>query len=236
MYDSVRTFSSLGCRNYSFVSQASSQWPSLWAQSLAARMQRKLLPSDAPPGAATSCCSADHARLSIHSWSARRQVCFIHIWLFHAVATGLAVAADCRHLFALFSTVLPRFAVEAPARPTDTAANVEGGRQTPSYVSLSDKYAIVDAAGTQMLLEEGRWYTCNRLQVGVRLERNRVLLRLCSMLCAQFSCHCRLNQAAQSSLAEFLHPKKMAHFQVADHTWKMSLWRQRYWKSSRGRR
>ena len=56
-------------------------------------------------------------------------------------------------------------AVEAPTRPIDTAANPEGGKQTPSYVSLSDKYAIVDAAGTQMLLEEGRWYTCNRLQV-----------------------------------------------------------------------
>lgn len=58
-------------------------------------------------------------------------------------------------------------AVEAPTRPIDTASDVEGGKQTPSYVSLSDKYAIVDAAGTQMLLEEGRWYTCNRLQVHV---------------------------------------------------------------------
>ena len=152
--------------------------------------------------------------------------------LLYAVATGLAVEVKCRHSTAPFSW----FAVEAPARPTDTAANVEGGRQTPSYVSLSDKYAIVDAAGTQMLLEEGRWYTCNRLQVGARLERNRVLLSLCSLHCAQLSCHCRLNQAAQSSLAEFLHPKKMAHFQVADRTWKMSLSRQRSWKSSRGRR
>ncbi|KAL0024292.1 hypothetical protein WJX79_004828 [Trebouxia sp. C0005] len=67
--------------------------------------------------------------------------------------------------------------VEAPARPTDTAAKVEGGRQTPSYVSLSDKYAIVDAAGTQMLLEEGRWYTCNRLQAepGSTIKFGRVL-------------------------------------------------------------
>lgn len=59
------------------------------------------------------------------------------------------------------------FAVEAPSRAIDTASDAEGGKQTPSYVSLSDKYAIVDAAGTQMLLEEGRWYTCNRLQVRV---------------------------------------------------------------------
>jgi ribosomal protein L21 len=48
---------------------------------------------------------------------------------------------------------------------------------TPSYVSLSEKYAVVDAAGTQMLLEEGRWYTCNRLQAepGSTIEFGRVL-------------------------------------------------------------
>lgn len=201
-------------------------------------MQRKSLPSDAHPGAAKRCCSADHARLSIHSWSGRRQVCFMS-YLLHVSCHShrpdlLNQTADTQlHHFLQFPLW---FAVEAPARPTDTAANVEGGRQTPSYVSLSDKYAIVDAAGTQMLLEEGRWYTCNRLQVGVILERIRVLLSSCSMLCAQLSCHCRLNQAAQSSLVEFLHPKKMAHFQVADRTWKTSLLKQRSWKSSRGRR
>jgi len=219
VYDSVRTFSSLGCRNYSSVLQVFPQWPSLWAQSLAARMQRKSLPSDPHPGAATSCCSADHARLSIHSWSGRRQVCFMSYLLLvlcrsHRTCCRSRLQTPSCTIFCNTSW----FAVEAPARPTDTAANVEGGRQTPSYVSLSDKYAIVDAAGTQMLLEEGRWYTCNRLQVGVRLKRTRVLLSLCSLLCAQCSCHCRLNQAAQSSLAEFLHPKKMAHFQVADRT------------------
>lgn len=69
------------------------------------------------------------------------------------------------YLSVTFSQQQLLFAVEAPSRPTDTAS--EGGKQTPSYVSLSDKYAIVDAAGTQMLLEEGRWYTCNRLQVPV---------------------------------------------------------------------
>ncbi len=83
VYDSVQTFSSLGCRIYS-VSQTNSQWSLLWAQSLAARMQRKSLPSDTHPGAATSCCSADHARLSIHSWSGRRQVCFMS-YLLHVL-------------------------------------------------------------------------------------------------------------------------------------------------------
>ncbi|KAL3158327.1 hypothetical protein ABBQ38_010569 [Trebouxia sp. C0009 RCD-2024] len=66
--------------------------------------------------------------------------------------------------------------VEAPTRPNDTASS-KGGKQTPSYASLSDKYAIVDAAGTQMLLEEGRWYTCNRLQAepGSTIKFGRVL-------------------------------------------------------------
>ena len=35
----------------------------------------------------------------------------------------------------------------------------------PSYVSLSENYAVIDVGGTQHLVEEGRWYTCNRLNV-----------------------------------------------------------------------
>lgn len=84
---------------------------------------------------------------------------------------------QCRSRSVQHTQLVRAQTVEAPARPTDTAANVEGGRQTPSYVSLSDKYAIVDAAGTQMLLEEGRWYTCNRLQAepGSTIKFGRVL-------------------------------------------------------------
>ena len=59
---------------------------------------------------------------------------------------------------------LSSFAVEAPSRTAESSSASTSG-SAPSYVSLSDKYAIVDAAGTQLLLEEGRWYTCNRLQV-----------------------------------------------------------------------
>lgn len=44
-------------------------------------------------------------------------------------------------------------AVEAPIAPTSE----------PSYVTTSDKYAIIDVGGVQHLVEEGRWYTCNRL-------------------------------------------------------------------------
>ena len=35
----------------------------------------------------------------------------------------------------------------------------------PSYVSVSDNYAVIDVGGVQHLVEEGRWYTCNRLNV-----------------------------------------------------------------------
>lgn len=38
-------------------------------------------------------------------------------------------------------------------------------KPVPSYVSLSDNYAVIDVGGTQHLVEEGRWYTCNRLNV-----------------------------------------------------------------------
>lgn len=31
--------------------------------------------------------------------------------------------------------------------------------------AAADKYAVIDVGGTQHLVEEGRWYTCNRLQV-----------------------------------------------------------------------
>jgi hypothetical protein len=36
---------------------------------------------------------------------------------------------------------------------------------SPSYVSTSTKYAIVEVAGQQIIVEEGRWYSCNRLEV-----------------------------------------------------------------------
>lgn len=49
-------------------------------------------------------------------------------------------------------------AVEAPV------AEAPAAKPTPSYVSTSDKYAIIDVGGVQHLVEEGRWYTCNRLK------------------------------------------------------------------------
>ena len=45
-------------------------------------------------------------------------------------------------------------------------------KPVPSYVSVSENYAVIDVGGVQHLVEEGRWYTCNRLNV-----------RLCFFLC-----------------------------------------------------
>lgn len=35
----------------------------------------------------------------------------------------------------------------------------------PSMQGLADTYAVVDIGGVQHIVEEGRWYTCNRLAV-----------------------------------------------------------------------
>jgi hypothetical protein len=45
--------------------------------------------------------------------------------------------------------------------PTESA---ESGKPVPSYIRSSEAYAIIDVGGVQHLVEEGRWYTCNRLQ------------------------------------------------------------------------
>ena len=112
-------------------------------------------------------------------------------------------------------------AVEAPTRPIDTAADSEGGKQTPSYVSLSDKYAIVDAAGTQMLLEEGRWYTCNRLQVPdatFSLGHHAALYFCCCFSVLTARGFDRQSQVAQSSSVESWQQRRMAPSQVVGHT------------------
>lgn len=64
-------------------------------------------------------------------------------------------------------------AVEAPAEPaTEPAVKPE-----PSYLSQSEKYAVIDLGGVQHLVEEGRWYTCNRLtaEPGATVQFGRVL-------------------------------------------------------------
>ena len=50
-------------------------------------------------------------------------------------------------------------------------------KPSASYLSTSDKYAIIDLGGVQHLVEEGRWYSCNRLkaQPGDVVSFGRVL-------------------------------------------------------------
>lgn len=57
-------------------------------------------------------------------------------------------------------------ALPAPAAPEAPAA---ASRPEPSYGSAADTYAVVEIGGHQLVVEEGRWYTVNRLEVrGVR--------------------------------------------------------------------
>jgi len=57
------------------------------------------------------------------------------------------------------------------------AAAAAATADAPSYESTSTKYAIVEIAGQQMIVEEGRWYSCNRLEAtpGSKIELGRVL-------------------------------------------------------------
>jgi large subunit ribosomal protein L21 len=44
------------------------------------------------------------------------------------------------------------------------SAAVLTAKPSSSFPTTSDKYAIIDVGGVQHLVEEGRWYTCNRLK------------------------------------------------------------------------
>eukprot|EP00884_Botryococcus_braunii_P008585 jgi/Botrbrau1/17728/Bobra.0166s0149.1 len=65
-------------------------------------------------------------------------------------------------------------AVEAPSAPT---AEVPEAESSDIQVDPKAKYAVVDIGGGQLLIEEGRWYTVNRLQaeIGSKIELKRVL-------------------------------------------------------------
>jgi hypothetical protein len=51
-------------------------------------------------------------------------------------------------------------APEAEAAPAASKAE-------PSYGGSVENYAVVEIGGHQLIVEEGRWYTVNRLEVGV---------------------------------------------------------------------
>lgn len=64
----------------------------------------------------------------------------------------------------------PILSVQAPVAPVTNAAE-------PSYDAPAATYAVVDIGGHQLIVEEGRWYTVNRLDVpdGSVIELGRVL-------------------------------------------------------------
>ena len=37
----------------------------------------------------------------------------------------------------------------------------------PSYAGAADTYAVVEIGGHQLIVEEGRWYTVNRLEASL---------------------------------------------------------------------
>lgn len=67
-------------------------------------------------------------------------------------------------------TRFPILSVQAPVAPVTNAAE-------PSYDAPAATYAVVDIGGHQLIVEEGRWYTVNRLDVpdGSVIELGRVL-------------------------------------------------------------
>ena len=66
---------------------------------------------------------------------------------------------------------------ELPLRlvaPVETASSAA----QPSYAGAADTYAVVELGGHQLIVEEGRWYTVNRLEVcGRYRRRNSNLLK-----------------------------------------------------------
>ena len=71
-------------------------------------------------------------------------------------------------------TTAQRRAACSPARPRTSAAAarrlaapeaVTASRLEPSYSGAADTYAVVELGGHQLIVEEGRWYTVNRLEV-----------------------------------------------------------------------
>lgn len=50
------------------------------------------------------------------------------------------------------------------------AAPASPSKPERSYANPADVYAVVEIGGHQLIVEEGRWYTVNRLEV--RINRN----------------------------------------------------------------
>ena len=61
----------------------------------------------------------------------------------------------------------PRASLCVCAAPEAEAAPAAASKAEPSYGGSVENYAVVEIGGHQLIVEEGRWYTVNRLEVGV---------------------------------------------------------------------
>ncbi|KAL4854180.1 50S ribosomal protein L21 [Chlorella vulgaris] len=68
-----------------------------------------------------------------------------------------------------------QLAVSAVAAPEAVAA--PSSKPEPSHSGAADTYAVVEIGGHQLIVEEGRWYTVNRLEAepGSKIQLGRVL-------------------------------------------------------------
>jgi large subunit ribosomal protein L21 len=86
-----------------------------------------------------------------------------------------------------FGTARPRVSIVVPTKPLivcQAAATAEAPAQpakkvhpSPLTIAAPPTYAVVAIGGTQMFVEPGKWYTCNRLkaEVGSKIKFGRVL-------------------------------------------------------------
>lgn len=72
----------------------------------------------------------------------------------------------------LLLTHPPSLALVCAAPEAEQAAS---SKPEPSYSGAVDTYAVVDIGGHQLVVEEGRWYTVNRLDVSCALPRGAAL-------------------------------------------------------------
>ncbi|KAL4427120.1 hypothetical protein ABPG77_001124 [Micractinium sp. CCAP 211/92] len=90
-------------------------------------------------------------------------------------AAPSARALFCQARPAPRSSFSSRLQVAAVAAPE--AESAAAGKPEPSYSGAGETYAVVEIGGHQLIVEEGRWYTVNRLEVepGSKISLGRVL-------------------------------------------------------------
>ncbi|GAB4813182.1 hypothetical protein N2152v2_000228 [Parachlorella kessleri] len=99
-------------------------------------------------------------------------------------ARGLAVVAPRSHLRQAgaftSSKAAPRISsrrLQVAAQAVEVPVETASSAAQPSYAGAADTYAVVELGGHQLIVEEGRWYTVNRLEAepGSKIQLGRVL-------------------------------------------------------------